>query len=225
MTQLLPITPHFAAYYRSLLIADQLGLPARAARVLDVGCDDGYIMSRVDAPLRLGVDVNPRLRPSDAVAVARASATALPALAGTFDCILAFDVLEHVADDRAMMREMLRVLAPEGTLWFTTPALGFRMFPAWLTPYTNRSFGHVRNGYTPEQLGALLPDAERYSVEFFFWNEPALRLLFAPLHFLNLAAPSAAAALARLCYRLDSAFHEGRRGHLLGRVRHRAAAS
>jgi SAM-dependent methyltransferase len=223
MPEFYPITPHFAAYYRSMLIKDQLGLPERAGRVLDVGCDDGYIMSRVDAPLRLGLDLNPRLRPSAAMSVARASATALPALVGTFDCILAFDILEHVEDDRAMMREMLRVLAPGGTIWFTTPALGFRMFPAWLTAYTNRSFGHVRNGYTPESLGALLPDRERWTIEYFYWNEPALRLLFAPLHFLNLAAPGPAAALTRLCYRLDSAFREGQRGHLLGRVRHRVS--
>lgn len=217
----IPATPHFAAYYRSLLIAEQLGLPASAGRVLDVGCDDGFLMSRVQADLRLGVDMSPRLRPTEALAVVRASATDLPALAGSFDCVLAFDVLEHVEDDRAMMREMLRVLAPGGTVWFTTPARDFRFFPRWLTPYTNRSFGHVRNGYTPDMLGALLPDRERYTVEYFYWNEPALRLCFALLHFLNLAAPGPAAALTRLCYRVDRLFREGRRGHLLGRVRHR----
>lgn len=222
MTETFPITPHFAAYYRSMLIRDQLGLPAQAQRVLDVGCDDGYIMSRVDAQLRLGVDMSPRLRPSATMSVARASATDLPTLEGSFDCILAFDILEHVEDDRAMMREMLRVLAPGGTIWFTTPALDFRMFPSWLTPYTNRGFGHVRNGYTPEVLGALLPNREEWAVEYFYWNEPTLRLLFAPLHFLNLTAPSAAAALTRLCYRIDSVFRDGQRGHLLGRVRRRA---
>ena len=52
------------------------------------------------------------------------------------------------------------------------------------------------------------------------WVSP-LRLLFAPLHFLNLTLPGAAAALTRLCYRIDTAFREGERGHLLGRVRRR----
>jgi hypothetical protein len=70
-------------------------------------------------------------------------------------------------------------------------------------------------------LGALLPDREQWSVEYFYWNEPTLRLLFAPLHFLNLTLPGAAAALTRLCYRIDTAFREGERGHLLGRVRRR----
>jgi SAM-dependent methyltransferase len=213
--------PHFAAFYRSLLIAEQLGLPSRAARVLDVGCDDGYLMSRVAASLHLGVDLNPHLRPSAEIAVVRASATRLPALTDSFDCVLAFDVLEHIEDDRATMREMLRVLAPRGTLWFSTPSVEFRMIPSFLTPYTNRSFGHVRNGYTPDAIRALLPDSERWTIECFYWNEPSLRLSFGALHFVNLAAPGLAALMTRLCYQIDRRFTQGRRGHLLGTIRRR----
>jgi len=213
--------PHFAALYRSLLIAQQLGLPSSAARVLDVGCDDGYLMRRVAAPLRLGIDMSPRLRPSAEIAVVRASATELPALAESFDCVLAFDVLEHIEDDRATMREMLRVLAPDGTLWFSTPSVEFRMVPNFLTPYTNRGFGHVRNGYTPDAIRALLPDPERWTIEHFYWNEPSLRLSFGVLHFVNLAAPDLAALVTRLCYQIDRRFTQGRRGHLLGAIRRR----
>jgi SAM-dependent methyltransferase len=213
--------PHFAAFYRSLLIAEQLGLPSSAARVLDVGCDDGYLMSRVAAPLHLGIDMNPRLRPSAAITVVRASATQLPALSDSFDCVLAFDVLEHIEDDRATMREMLRVLAPGGTLWFSTPSVEFRMLPSFLTPYTNRSFGHVRNGYTPAAICALLPDPAHWAVEHFYWNERSLRLSFGALHFINLVAPSLAALLTRLCYQIDRRFTQGQRGHLLGTIRRR----
>ncbi len=209
--------PHFAAYYRSYVIERQLGLPPRARRILDVGTDDGYLMRKVAAPLRLGIDLAPRLRPDDAIAVARASATAIPAAAASFDVVLAFDVLEHVADDRAMLREICRVLAPGGALYFSTPALAFRFHPAFLTPYTNRSFGHVRNGYTVPQLQALLP--ADFALETFFWNEPALRASFAALHFLQMVAPMAAAALTRLCYRIDANRRAGERGHIFGVVR------
>ncbi len=187
--------------------------------MLDVGCDDGYLMSRVDAPLHLGVDLSPRLRPSADLAVLRASATRLPALAASFDCILAFDVLEHIEDDRAVMREMLRVLAPHGTIWFSTPSSEFRMVPNFLTPYTNRGFGHVRHGYTPTTLRALLPDPQQWTVECRYWNEPLLRIGFGALHFVDLAAPSLAALVTRLCYRIDRRFPHGRRGHLLGTIR------
>jgi SAM-dependent methyltransferase len=215
------MNPHYAALYRSLIIADRLHPPARARRILDVGCDDGYIMRGIAADTRLGVDLNPRLKPDVDVSVLRASATDLPLLSESFDCVLAFDILEHVADDRAMMREMLRVLAPGGTIWFSTPAVKFRMLPEYLTPYTNRSFGHVRNGYTPESLHALLPSRDAWEIRWFYWNEPLWRRLFTPLHFMNLVAPAPAAAITRICYAVDSLLTAGDRGHIFGAIRRR----
>jgi len=127
------------------------------------------------------------------IEIVRTDARRLPLVRGSFNCILAFDVLEHIEDDRAVMREMLGALAPAGTLWISTPALGYSMFPGFLTPYTNRIFGHVRNGYTPADLHALIPDHQCWQFDYFYWNEPLLRLGFAPLHALNKAAPALAA--------------------------------
>jgi hypothetical protein len=97
------------------------------------------------------------------------------------------------------------------------------MFPRLLTPYTNRAFGHVRNGYTAAELRALIPDPENWSFEHFYWNEPLLRLGFVPLHALYQAAPALAARATRACYRLDRHFAHGQRGHLFAAVRRRGA--
>lgn len=41
--------------------------------------------------------------------------------AGEYDLLVACDVLEHVADDRRAIREVFRILAPEGAAIFTVP--------------------------------------------------------------------------------------------------------
>jgi radical SAM superfamily enzyme YgiQ (UPF0313 family)/2-polyprenyl-3-methyl-5-hydroxy-6-metoxy-1,4-benzoquinol methylase len=47
--------------------------------------------------------------------------TALSFADGSLDCVLTFDVFEHVPDYRKALRECFRVLAPGGTLMFTVP--------------------------------------------------------------------------------------------------------
>ncbi len=49
-------------------------------------------------------------------------ALALPFPEGTFDRIIASEVLEHVTDDQQAMRELFRVLKPGGTLAATVPS-------------------------------------------------------------------------------------------------------
>ena len=45
--------PHFAAHYRQLVLGRHLRTRIEADRVLDVGCDDGYVSS-LAAGRRLG---------------------------------------------------------------------------------------------------------------------------------------------------------------------------
>ena len=47
--------------------------------------------------------------------------TALPFAAEQFDLVVAFDVLEHVTDDRCACRELCRVLKPGGRLLLSLP--------------------------------------------------------------------------------------------------------
>jgi SAM-dependent methyltransferase len=52
----------------------------------------------------------------------QASALALPFATGTFDRVIASEVLEHIPDDGAALIELARVLRPGGTLAVTVPA-------------------------------------------------------------------------------------------------------
>lgn len=71
--------------------------------------------------------------------------------AGTFDTILYIDVLEHIADDRAELRDASERLAPHGHVLVLSPA------HPWLYSPFDRKIGHHRR-YTKASLAALAPD-------------------------------------------------------------------
>jgi len=75
--------------------------------------------------------------------------TALPFGDGTFDLVTAFDVVEHVENDRRAMAELTRVLRPEGRLIFSVP-----LHPARWTAFDD-CVGHARR-YEPAALRALI---------------------------------------------------------------------
>jgi 2-polyprenyl-3-methyl-5-hydroxy-6-metoxy-1,4-benzoquinol methylase len=81
-----------------------------------------------------------------------------------FDLITAFDVLEHIEDDRAAAADLARALRPGGTILVHVPRDRWRTWSgteqrvpdheAWrINP------GHVRHGYSPDALRRLLTDA------------------------------------------------------------------
>ena len=70
----------------------------------------------------------------------------------TFDCIVTFQVIEHIEDDAGMVSEMARVLKPGGLLVLTTPNIKMSL---------TRNPWHVRE-YTVSQLKGLL---QRYFSE------------------------------------------------------------
>jgi SAM-dependent methyltransferase len=90
-------------------------------------------------------------------------ATALPFESNTFDAITMFDVLEHIPDHQAAIQEAQRVLKPGGFLLVSTPNENWR-FPYYrlmkpICPEESEvmaDWGHVRRGYTIEQLQSLI---------------------------------------------------------------------
>lgn len=63
----------------------------------------------------------------------------------SFDLVTVLDVIEHVDDDAAILREAHRVLRASGTLAITTPAF------QWLWSHNDVLNGHKRR-YTPREL-------------------------------------------------------------------------
>lgn len=52
-------------------------------------------------------------------------ATKLPFKDSSYDCVTAFDVIEHIKDDVLVMKEIYRVLKPKGIAIITVPAFSF----------------------------------------------------------------------------------------------------
>lgn len=105
-----------------LFLRDHVGLGRRPVRVLDVAPEYGLHIWIVGQP-----HVDYTATDLDATRyrhVARftpADLTALPFGDGDFDVVVCSHVLEHVPDDHAAMREIRRVLAPDGVALLLVP--------------------------------------------------------------------------------------------------------
>jgi SAM-dependent methyltransferase len=103
---------------------------ARRKRVLDVGCGAGYGSAELanSALSVVGVDIG-----ADAVSYASehysrpnldfqvGGAAALPFADGSFDLVVAFEVIEHLSDWELLIAEARRVLSPGGQFVVSTP--------------------------------------------------------------------------------------------------------
>ena len=86
-------------------------------------------------------------------------ATAMPFADGSFDRVIAAEVLEHILDDQRAMNELARVLRPGGQAAVTVPSwLPERICWALSENYHDTPGGHVRI-YTRVELEAKLKRA------------------------------------------------------------------
>ncbi len=104
----------------------------RGMHILDLACGRGYYLNmlRHVASCQLaGVDLDRRVLQQAQrmlghlpdLLLARADAARLPWARDSFDAIILSEVLEHVADDHAVLRECRRVLRPGGVVAITVP--------------------------------------------------------------------------------------------------------
>jgi SAM-dependent methyltransferase len=96
-------------------------------RILEIGCGSGALLQDLQEKNTVyGMDVADealkicRERGLDCVSLA--DVTALPYADESFDTVVAIDVLEHIDDESAALREVNRVLKPGATLIVTVPA-------------------------------------------------------------------------------------------------------
>jgi SAM-dependent methyltransferase len=138
------------------LLAERLERGA-ALRVLDVGCGTGGVLGGLGPRSHaVGVDRSPAAlaycRRRGLVHLACADGGQLPFGPGTFDVVLLLDVLEHYADEGALLADVRRLLAPGGMLLVSVPAFGF------LWSAHDEVLHHVRR-YTARRLQRVLEAA------------------------------------------------------------------
>lgn len=139
-------------------------------RVLDVGCGDGFITTKIGeitGARMFGVDIS-----KDALKAARKGGIdarlanldkdSLPFDDGYFDAVFCGDVVEHVFDTERLLAEVRRVLKPGGFLvmsvpniaaWYNRIIMAFGFMPVWVesasihyvgNPFMTSGMGHVK---------------------------------------------------------------------------------
>jgi len=156
-----PLTPN--AWLRYDLVTRML--PAGVRDVLEVGCGQGALGVRLAQRYQyLGLEPD---QASWAVAQRRISAAGrgevrnirVDALGPEqFDLVCAFEVLEHIEDDAAAVRQWAARLRPGGWLMMSVPAHQDRYGPA------DELVGHFRR-YDPEAMTALLASCGLTDIE------------------------------------------------------------
>ena len=135
--------------------------PARFHSVLDVGCGDGFVGEQLQAVFGarelVGIDIHlPPGRCGKLQSVPGRTIERYQSLNAIgdrrFDLVLALDVIEHVADDRALLRSIAAGhLQPGGAILVTVPA-----FQSLFSDH-DRALQHYRR-YRVPQLRATLHD-------------------------------------------------------------------
>ena len=108
----------------------------------------------------------------------------LPFEAGSFDCVVASSVLEYVEDPTLVLREVARVLRPDGLMAFTVPepASLVRRTELLLIPLASSQIGGylMRTSKSAESYFTYLRlSRNRYPLD--WWRRQASSAGFAPL--------------------------------------------
>lgn len=127
--------------------------------LLDIGCGTGWLAQHF--PSYTGIDGSP-----DAVEIAHGLGRnviqgdvdePLPFAAESFDAVVMKDLLEHVADPVALVREVRRVLRPGGIVFASSPDAQRWVWDDYThrRPFTRKSFRllFADQGFAVEQVG------------------------------------------------------------------------
>lgn len=144
--------------------------------ILDMPCGRGFYLTMlryVSTATLVGADLDAEVIHKaaanvghmDDITLLRANIYQLPFPDNTFDAVILSEVLEHIDDDVAGLKEAMRVLKPGGVAAITVPNANY---PFWWDPINKtleKFFGkHIQHGpfagiwanhvrlYTPEQL-------------------------------------------------------------------------
>lgn len=149
-----PLAPRAALRYD---LVDRLIGSLQPASVLEIGCGQGAVGARLAARVGDYLGIEPdevsfqsarsRIEPAGGV-VRNIDHAGLPADA-SYDLVCAFEVLEHLEDDKGALTDWVRFVRPGGHLMLSVPAWPDRFGPA------DTHAGHFRR-YAPQTIADLL---------------------------------------------------------------------
>ncbi|HEX5043428.1 MAG TPA: class I SAM-dependent methyltransferase [Candidatus Polarisedimenticolaceae bacterium] len=134
-------------------------------RCLDLGGDNGVVslLLRERGGSWASADLDERtvasIRELVGTDVARCDGSHLPFPDAAFDRVVIVDMLEHIEEDRALVKEVRRVLRPEGRLLVNVPHLKPHSLlnrVRHAAGLTDEKHGHVRPGYSVASLREVL---------------------------------------------------------------------
>jgi SAM-dependent methyltransferase len=148
-------------------IVDGMRLPARA-RILDAGCGSGRNMVELAHHGTVtGVELSQTsvclARERGVGEVIEGSVLDMPFPADSFDLAVSLDVIEHLEDDLAALRELRRTVTPGGSLLVTVPA-----YP-WLWS-GHDEINHHHRRYTRSSLERVAEQAGWEQVRTTYFN-------------------------------------------------------
>ena len=156
-------------------VISRLGLKANPLEIYDLGCGTGHnLVMLQELGHATGVDMS-----ADALAYCRTlgctslvqgDLTALPLPDACADLVVASDILEHLDDDVAGAREIVRVLKDDGRVVITVPAFRWLWGP-------QDDVSHHKRRYTRPELVRLLEGAGLELQKITYFNF----LLFTPI--------------------------------------------
>jgi dolichol-phosphate mannosyltransferase len=138
------------------------GMVDGTSQILDIGCGSSRILQSL--PQAVGLDMQIRklrwLRAPGRQLV-QGSLTALPFPDGTFDAVICSEVIEHIPTDVIDLSDMVRVLAPGGTLVLGTPDYG-----RWIWRFLEGLYKRVfPQGYATEHINPYTRQGLRREIE------------------------------------------------------------
>lgn len=135
------------------------------AVVLDIGGYDGYIsynLKKLVPKVKIAVvDVDKSGLESArerGLSTLYASTLELAIMDNKIDVVLCLDLIEHIQDDDKLIKEISRILKKNGKLILTTPmqdGVSFPFLSKERVDSVNKSWGHVRKGYTMNEIMEL----------------------------------------------------------------------